>query len=170
VETDFEFFKNFVIIDLTPINWGFLICKKMSSSSLRKLIVLFLFLTIFSYVFSPSVAEISPIEDTNAFLDLGKVKKVMVLTVTGYSSSPDETDDTPWLTAYNTSPRWGTVASNVLPFGTKIRMPSLLGEKIFIVEDKMHPRYEENIDVWFENKEKAKNFGIHYDVLVEILE
>jgi 3D (Asp-Asp-Asp) domain-containing protein len=94
----------------------------------------------------------------------------MILTVTGYSSSYDETDDDPWTTAYNTPVRDGIVASNILPFGTKIKIPEIFGDKVFIVEDKMNPRYGENLDIWFPTKEEALSFGIHYNVLVEILE
>lgn len=139
-------------------------------SSLRKILPFFLFFFFFSYAFSPSIAEIGPIPEESAFLENKRVKKIMVLTITGYSSSYDETDDTPWLTAYNTLARDGIAASNILPFGTKIKIPSLFGDKIFIIEDKMNPRYGENLDIWFKSKEEAQEFGIHYDVLVEILE
>ena len=139
-------------------------------SSIRKFLPFFLFFFFFSYVFSPSIAEISPVTENEAFLKEPAIKKIMILTVTGYSSSYDETDDTPWLTAYNTLVRDGIAASNILPFGTKLRIPSLFGDKIFIIEDKMHPRYGEHLDIWFPTKWQAKEFGIHYDVLVEILE
>ncbi len=139
-------------------------------SSINKLLPFFLFFFFFSYVFSPSIAEISPITEAEAFLKEPAIKKIMILTVTGYSSSYDETDDTPWLTAYNTLVRDGIAASNILPFGTKLRIPSLFGDKIFIVEDKMHPRYGEHLDIWFPTKWQAKEFGIYYNVLVEILE
>ena len=138
--------------------------------SIKKTLPFFLFFIFFGYVFSPSIAEISPIIEEKSFLEPEQSKKFMVLTITGYSSSYDETDDTPWLTAYNTLVRDGIVASNILPFGTKLRILPLFGEKIFIVEDKMNPRYGENLDIWFPTKWEARNFGIHYDVLVEILE
>ena len=138
--------------------------------SLRKISPFFLFFLFFNYAFSPLIAEIDPITEKEAFFSNPPVKKIMFLTITGYSSSYDETDDTPWLTAYNTLVRDGIVASNILPFGTKLKIPSLFGDKIFVVEDKMNPRYGENLDIWFPTKWEAKNFGIHYDVLVEILE
>ena len=62
------------------------------------------------------------------------------------------------------------LASNILPFKTKLRIPSLFGDKIFVVEDKMNPRYGEHLDIWFPTKEEALKFGVHYNVLVEILE
>lgn len=142
----------------------------MSSDSIKILAFIFLLsLTIFNYVFSPTIAETVVIDEKNSFLNSQKGKEIRVFTITGYSSSSDETDDTPWITAYNSVPRWGTVASNVLPFGTKIKIPSLFGDQIFVVEDKMNPRFNENIDIWFPSKLEAKEFGIHPDVLVEIL-
>lgn len=138
--------------------------------SLHKILPFIIFLLISTYVFSPSMAEIEPIIDKKAFLNNIPIKKTMILNITGYSSSYDETDDTPWITAYNTLVREGVVASNILPFGTKLKIPSLFGDKIFIVEDKMNPRYNEHLDIWFPTKWQAKEFGIHYDVLVEILE
>lgn len=138
--------------------------------SIRKISPFFLFLLLTGYVFSPSIAEINPITEKKAFLNKESVRKFLILTVTGYSSSYDETDDTPWLTAYNTLVRDGIAASNILPFGTKIKIPSLFGDKIFIIEDKMNPRYGENLDIWFPTKEEAQNFGIYYDILVEILD
>ncbi len=143
----------------------------MSTESLRKYFLFFFILVLFNYTFSPSSAEINPVTEEKAFLEPPlKIKKIMFLTITGYSSSLDETDEDPWITAYNTLARDGIAASNILPFGTKIRIPSLFGDKIFVIEDKMNPRYRENLDIWFPTKEEAKKFGIHRDVLVEILE
>jgi 3D (Asp-Asp-Asp) domain-containing protein len=142
----------------------------MGTDSIRKLIPFLFFFIIFSYAFSPGSAETEPITEKNAWLNPSKIKKFMILTVTGYSSSYDETDDDPWTTAYNTPVRDGIAASNILPFGTKIKIPEIFGDKVFIVEDKMNPRYGENLDIWFPTKWEALNFGIHYDVLVEILE
>ena len=144
----------------------------MSSGSLiYKLIPFILFFFILSYALSPSEAETEIIIDNNKnFINTIPIKKFMILTVTGYSSSFDETDSNPWLTAYNTLAKDGIVASNILPFGTKIKIPQLFGDKIFIVEDKMNSRYDEHIDIWFPTKSEALDFGIHYNVLVEILE
>jgi 3D (Asp-Asp-Asp) domain-containing protein len=142
----------------------------MGIDSIRKLLPFLLFFIIFSYAFSPGSAETEPIADKKAWLNPSNAKKFMILTVTGYSSSYDETDDDPWTTAYNTPVRDGIAASNILPFGTKIKIPEIFGDKVFIVEDKMNPRHNTNLDIWFPTKWEALNFGVHYDVLVEILE
>ena len=92
------------------------------------------------------------------------------VTVTAYSSTPDQTDDTPFITASGKVVSDGIVASNFLTFGTKLRFPQLFGNKIFVVEDRMHQRYSSNrVDIWFPDRESAENFGIQATIM-EILE
>ena len=92
------------------------------------------------------------------------------VTVTAYSSTPDQTDDTPFITASGKVVDDGIVASNFLTFGTKLRFPQLFGNKIFVVEDRMHQRYSSNrVDIWFPDRESAENFGIQATIM-EILE
>lgn len=89
-----------------------------------------------------------------------KVVKTVKVIVTAYSSTPLETDDTPDITAAGTQVRDGIVANNLLPFGTKIRMPELYGDKIFVVEDRMNRRKGPyHFDIWFPSHREAKNFG-----------
>ena len=83
----------------------------------------------------------------------------MSVTMTGYSSTPDQTDDTPFTTASGTTVRDGVVAANFLPFGTKVMIPKLFGNKIFIVEDRMHQRFSDRMDLWFAERESAVKFG-----------
>jgi 3D (Asp-Asp-Asp) domain-containing protein len=90
--------------------------------------------------------------------------------ITGYSSTEEETDNTPFLTASGKTVQEGMVANNFFPFGTKIKIPELFGEKIFVVEDRMKKdKLKSHFDVWFDNKEKAKNFGLNF-AWVEIVE
>ena len=86
--------------------------------------------------------------------------EVRVMHVTAYSSSPDETDDTPFITASGTSVHDGVVATNELPMGTKIQIPAIYGNKIFVVEDRMHVRMKNKVDIWMPSKEQALHFGI----------
>jgi len=96
----------------------------------------------------------------------GKVRVV----VTAYSSSPWETDDNPLVTAAGTMVRDGIVANNYLPIGTKIRIPELYGDKIFVVEDRMSwKKGDYQIDIWFPSYRAAKNFGAK-KTYIEILE
>lgn len=87
-------------------------------------------------------------------------RKVEVI-LTAYSSSPDETDETPYITAAGTEVRDGVIANNCLAFGTKIQIPELFGDKVFVVEDRKNTSYGcEWIDLWYPSKEEAKKFGI----------
>lgn len=94
---------------------------------------------------------------------------------TGYSSTPDQTDDTPFITASGTYVRDGIIAANFsingrrVPFGTKVRIPEIYGDKVFLVEDRMNSRYTNNLDVWFPERSLAKEFGSKR-VVIEVVE
>lgn len=87
------------------------------------------------------------------------VNKIYTVTATAYSSTPDQTDDSPFITASGTHVRDGIVATNFLPFGTIIKIPDLYGDKIFVVEDRMNRRYWDRVDIWFSERETALRFG-----------
>lgn len=80
--------------------------------------------------------------------------------VTAYSSSFEETDDTPFITASGKHVRDGIIAANFLPLYSKVRIPEYFGDKIFIVEDRMHPRKTNFVDIWMPSKYAAIKFGI----------
>ncbi len=84
---------------------------------------------------------------------------VRYMQVSAYTSRPEETDSTPFITASNTHVHDGTVATNQLPFGTRIKMPELFGDKVFIVEDRMNTRYHNNVDIWMDDLSMARKFG-----------
>ncbi len=95
-------------------------------------------------------------------------KTIYIVAATGYSSTPDQTDSNPFITAAGTHVRDGVAAANFLPFGTIFKIPELFGDKTFIVEDRMHGRYWLNIDIWFPEREMAKEFGLK-KVKIEII-
>lgn len=75
-------------------------------------------------------------------------RKVVNAVVTVYSSTPDQTDDTPFLAA-NGPVHDGMIAANWLPFGTQVRFPELYGDKIFTVGDRMNAKYGYGrVDIW----------------------
>ncbi|MBI2013314.1 MAG: 3D domain-containing protein [Candidatus Colwellbacteria bacterium] len=88
--------------------------------------------------------------------------------ITAYSSTPGQTDDTPFITASGERVRDGIVAANWLPFGAEIRIPELFGNKVFIVKDRMHRRFSDRVDIWFANTKEAKKFG-KQTALIEVL-
>ncbi len=99
-----------------------------------------------------------------------EVIRKMKVVLTGYSSSIWETDETPFITAAGTDVRDGIIANNFLRFGTKIRIPELYGDKVFIVEDRMNEKKGKyQIDIWFSSYEEALNFGAQR-TYIEILE
>ena len=100
---------------------------------------------------------------TKAFaaVDPVSIAKTLTLKVTAYSSDIDETDNTPFITATGDHVRDGIVATNLLPFGTKVLIPSLFGDKVFTVDDRMNKRMTNNIDIWMSDKTDAVLFGVH---------
>lgn len=79
--------------------------------------------------------------------------------ITAYSSSPDETDSSPFITAAGTQTRDGIIAVNFLSLGTRVKIPALYGEKVFVVEDRMAAYNGGRVDVWMPSKSQALQFG-----------
>lgn len=93
---------------------------------------------------------------------LREAKTVKLCTVTAYSPTKRECDDTPWLAASGKRPRVGTVAvsRNLFysgwVFGSRIYIEGL---GIYRINDLMHPRWENRIDVFLESERLARRFG-----------
>lgn len=87
-------------------------------------------------------------------------RRIAWVTVTAYSSTPDQTDDTPFIAASGKHVHDRMVAANFLRFGTRVKFPDYFGDKSFFVEDRMHERFSDRMDVWMETREEAKQFGI----------
>jgi 3D (Asp-Asp-Asp) domain-containing protein len=104
---------------------------------------------------SPKKSEISSNSKS-----LGTKVKELIIPISAYSSTPDQTDDSPFITARGTYVRDGIIAANFLPFGTKIKIPEIFGDKIFVVEDRMNSRYWHKIDIWFPDRQSALEFGV----------
>ena len=97
------------------------------------------------------------------------IQRIRVV-ITGYSSTFWETDDDPYITAAGTWVREGVIASNWFPFGTKIKIPELFGDKIFVVEDRMSwTKGNYHVDIWFPSYWEALNF-VAKRTYIEILE
>ncbi len=96
--------------------------------------------------------------------------KTMRVDATAYTSRPQETDASPFITADGSVVRDGIIATNVLPFGTRVRIPSIYGDKIFEVHDRMNARYSYRIDVWMDDVQEMREFGIKRGIEIEIVE
>lgn len=113
--------------------------------------------------------QISQIIDGSAFLAVNPAVgpktahlkgQVYQVVATAYTSVPEQTDDTPNITASGTYTRDGVIAANFLPIGTAVKIPKLFGDKVFLVEDRMHPRNGSKIDIWLPTVDAAKRFGV----------
>lgn len=93
--------------------------------------------------------------------------------LTAYTSEVAQTDNSPCTTAngFNVCEHGveDTIAANFLKFGTKVRIPELFGNRVFIVRDRMNKRHPERLDVWFKDKGAAIKFGIR-TARVEVVE
>lgn len=90
-------------------------------------------------------------------------RRVIWVLATAYTSSVDETDDTPFITASGTTTHPGTVAANFLPFGTRLRLPDQFGDFVFTIEDRMNERYGSGrIDIWMHTKPQARAWGARW--------
>lgn len=79
--------------------------------------------------------------------------------VTAYSSTPEETDETPFITASGNQVRFGIAAANWLPIGTEVRIPEYFGDQVFKVEDRMNEKHGDRLDIWMPSKDEALEFG-----------
>ena len=107
--------------------------------------------------------------------------RVLILKSSAYTSSPQETDGTPKITATGAQTRLGVIAvspdllSTDLPYGSIVKLDDLgnwkngagagqfnglLGSQLFVVEDTMNPRKRQQIDVWMPDRALALRFGV----------
>lgn len=83
-------------------------------------------------------------------------RRAVTVVATAYSSTPDQTDDTPFITANGKQVYDGLIAANWLSLGTRVRIPDLFGDKILTVDDRMNERYGYGrIDIWFDAPREA---------------
>lgn len=93
-----------------------------------------------------------------------EVISVSYHSMTAYNSEVAQCDASPCITAngFNVCEHGieDTVAANFLRFGTKVRIPELFGDRVFVVRDRMNQRYTSRVDVWMKNRSDAIQFGI----------
>jgi 3D (Asp-Asp-Asp) domain-containing protein len=108
---------------------------------------------------------------------------------TAYNSMVSQTNAQPFITATGARTGWGIVAvsrdllGGDLPYGTLVRLRDLgnyhngrgagayqplLDETVFVVEDTMHPRKRNQIDLWFADYAAALAWGVR-QVEVEVV-
>lgn len=147
--------------------------NKKTLNKAEKGLILTLFIAVLFASIKPQVAsaaEVSinmfeavdlpqiPIEEEMAPIT---IKKTVSVVATAYSSTPDQTDSSPFVTSNGKWVYDGLIAANGLKYGTKIRFPDVFGDKIFTVNDRMNSRYgASRIDIWMQTREQAKLFGV----------
>jgi 3D (Asp-Asp-Asp) domain-containing protein len=108
---------------------------------------------------------------------------------TAYNSMVSQTNDQPFITATGRRTGWGIVAvsrdllGDDLPYGTLVRLRDLgnyhngrgagayqhlLDDTLFVVEDTMHPRKRNQIDLWFADYASALAWGVR-QIEVEVV-
>jgi 3D (Asp-Asp-Asp) domain-containing protein len=102
-----------------------------------------------------------------------KVIRTSKHVMTAYNSEVGQTDDDPCTTAngYNLckNDKEDSIAANFLKFGTKVRIPELFGDRIFVVRDRMNARHATRVDVWMKHHDDAMKFGVKY-ATIEVLQ
>lgn len=106
----------------------------------------------------------------------------LTLRATAYNSMESQTNSQPHITATGARTRFGIIAvsrdllGDAIPYGSLVRLrdlgnyyngrgagkfqPLLDYQGLFIVEDTMHPRKRQQIDVWFEHYADAISWGL----------
>ena len=78
-------------------------------------------------------------------------------TVTAYSSTISQTDDSPFLTASQKKVQEGFIACpRRLSFGTIVEIEG----KEYVCEDRLALKFDDRYDIWMPNEQDAKEFGI----------
>jgi 3D (Asp-Asp-Asp) domain-containing protein len=102
-------------------------------------------------------------------VDLSQIRTLPV-TLTAYSSTEDQCDDTPHITASNKPVRNGIIAVSHdlekewgLTFGQRVLIP---GHGIYEVQDRMNRRWERKVDIWHNDREAARLFGRQQGLLI----
>jgi 3D (Asp-Asp-Asp) domain-containing protein len=94
---------------------------------------------------------------------LEKQPRIYRVSVSAYTSEVAQTDSSPCITAngFNVCKHneEDVIATNMFPFGTKVKIPSIDPNRIYTVEDRMNTRYQNHIDIWMKDKDDAIKFG-----------
>ena len=78
--------------------------------------------------------------------------------VTAYSSTVDQTDGNPFITASGAIVGQGIMAANFLPLGSKVKLDG----KIYIIQDRMNERFNNKyvVDIWKPSRQEALAHGV----------
>lgn len=158
--------------------------KIITLKQAKKVIIFLVFIFFFEFLLFPAPAMASQIEeiadisqnqvnqDVNIMQFNGKLPESAGadiefskhFTITAYNSEAGQTDASPCITAngFNVCKNGieDTIAANFLPLGSKVKIPELFGDRVFIVRDRMNKRFSNRVDVWMIEKPAAVKFGV----------
>ncbi len=132
-----------------------------------------------SQTIAPQTATAPSVSDSRLRQDLDQALKILTtcfgepveldrvrsepITMTAYSSTVSQCDDTPHITASMQPVRPGIIAVSDdlvkelgLQFGQRVLIPGL---GIYEVQDRMHPRWRRTVDIWVADRKAALLFG-----------
>ncbi|MFZ4632198.1 MAG: hypothetical protein ACOYL8_03285 [Patescibacteria group bacterium] len=113
-------------------------------------------------VIAQQVATSTPAKEASSTKDI--IVRTSTHTMTAYNSEVGQTDDSPCITAngFNVCKHGieDTIAANFLPMGTKVKIPDLFGDRVFIVRDRMNKKHPNRVDVWMKDRPSAMKFGV----------
>ena len=123
-------------------------------------------------VTEPESKPATPVKETKI-----EVKKTIWVTATAYSSTSWQTDNTPCVTAtgYNVCNKTENIIAvsrdlvRSLGYHRQVRLPSLYGSEIFLIEDTMNARFVNRIDIHHGSTEDAKEFGLKRNVELQVI-
>lgn len=81
----------------------------------------------------------------------------IVAEITAYTSSPDETDETPEINAIGKKPGPGSLAC---PRRFDLGTVFVIQGKRYVCDDRMNKRYTNRFDIWMPDRDDALEFGI----------
>ncbi len=94
-----------------------------------------------------------PVEPPPVSTDPALFRAVII----AYSSSPDETDGDPFITASGRRVFDGLVACpRRYPFGTQVKIAG----RTYTCWDRLHDRFDDRFDIWMASKSQALQFGL----------
>jgi 3D (Asp-Asp-Asp) domain-containing protein len=92
------------------------------------------------------------------------------VTVTAYSSTVDQTDSSPYVTADGSTVRRGYIAVSRdlltelgLTMGQRVL---LVGYGVFEIRDKMNARFSRRVDIWMADRKAAKLHGVKHSLMI----
>lgn len=121
------------------------------------------------------------VEPTRTVVEGPVANPVFTVRATAYNSLESQTNAQPFITATGARTSWGIIAVSRdllgadLPYGTLVRLTdlgnfhsgrgagayqALLDAKLFVVEDTMHPRKSDQVDLWFADYASAVAWGV----------